>query len=94
MVYHTTYLCCGCDGIPHYLLHCTVGKVELYSNVGDTTCALWDIETGQQTTALIGHNGDVNCISLAPDGNTFVSGKLNFLLNCSLNSLVKCLISV
>jgi len=38
------------------------------------TCALWDIETGQQCTAFAGHTGDVMSLSLAPDMRTFVSG--------------------
>ena len=36
--------------------------------------ALWDIETGQQTTSFTGHTGDVMSLSLAPDMRTFVSG--------------------
>ena len=37
--------------------------------------ALWDIETGQQTTAYLGHTGDVMSLSLSPDmRSTFVSG--------------------
>lgn len=36
--------------------------------------ALWDIETGQQTTAFTGHTGDVMSLSLSPDMSTFVSG--------------------
>ena len=36
--------------------------------------ALWDIETGQQTTSFQGHTGDVMSLSLAPDMKTFVSG--------------------
>jgi len=36
--------------------------------------ALWDIETGQQTTPYLGHTGDVMSLSLAPDMRTFVSG--------------------
>lgn len=36
--------------------------------------ALWDIETGQQTTAFTGHTGDVMSLSLAPDMRSFVSG--------------------
>ena len=36
--------------------------------------ALWDIETGQQTTAFTGHTGDVMSLSLSPDFRTFVSG--------------------
>lgn len=36
--------------------------------------ALWDIETGQQTTAYIGHTGDVMSLSVSEDKNTFISG--------------------
>lgn len=36
--------------------------------------ALWDIETGQQTTTFTGHSGDVMSLSLSPDLKTFVSG--------------------
>lgn len=36
--------------------------------------ALWDIETGQQTTTFTGHSGDVMSLSLSPDSRTFVSG--------------------
>ena len=36
--------------------------------------ALWDIETGQQTTSFTGHTGDVMSLSLAPDMRSFVSG--------------------
>lgn len=36
--------------------------------------ALWDIETGQQTTTFSGHTGDVMSLSLSPDYKTFVSG--------------------
>ena len=28
------------------------------------TCGLWDIETGQQTTAFVGHTGDVMSVAL------------------------------
>ena len=31
---------------------------------GDMTCGLWDIETGQQTTAFVGHTGDVMSVAL------------------------------
>ena len=36
--------------------------------------ALWDIETGQQTTSFTGHTGDVMSLSVSPDFRTFVSG--------------------
>lgn len=48
--------------------------------------ALWDIETGQQTTTFAGHTGDVMSLSLSPDSKSFVSGacdasaKVSFLV--------------
>lgn len=40
----------------------------------DTTCCLWDIETGQRLISFQGHTYEVLNISLAPDGRTFLSG--------------------
>lgn len=47
---------------------------QIVTSSGDMTCALWDIETGQQITSFTGHTGDVMSLSLAPDARTFVSG--------------------
>ncbi|XP_064349054.1 guanine nucleotide-binding protein subunit beta-4 isoform X2 [Camelus dromedarius] len=47
---------------------------QIVTSSGDTTCALWDIETAQQTTIFTGHSGDVMSLSLSPDMRTFVSG--------------------
>ncbi|KAE8288179.1 Guanine nucleotide-binding protein G(I)/G(S)/G(T) subunit beta-1 Transducin beta chain 1 [Larimichthys crocea] len=47
---------------------------QIITGSGDTTCALWDIETSQQTTVFSGHSGDVMSLSLSPDLRTFVSG--------------------
>ncbi|CAF2748841.1 unnamed protein product [Rotaria sp. Silwood2] len=47
---------------------------QIVTSSGDMTCALWDIETGQQTTSFQGHTGDVMSLSLSPDMKTFVSG--------------------
>ena len=43
---------------------------------GDSTCALWDVESGQLLQNFHGHSADVMSIDLAPSetGNTFVSG--------------------
>jgi WD40 repeat protein len=38
------------------------------------SCALWDLESGQQTTSFVGHQGDVMSISLSNDKRTFISG--------------------
>ena len=54
------------------------GGVSSPSTHPDESClspsALWDIETGQQTTTFTGHTGDVMSLSLAPDTRLFVSG--------------------
>jgi len=47
---------------------------QIVTSSGDMTCALWDIETGQQTTSFTGHTGDVMSLSLEPNMHTFVSG--------------------
>ena len=50
----------------------------IYDVIIDGVCyassALWDIETGQQTTAFTGHTGDVMSLSVAHDNKSFVSG--------------------
>lgn len=38
---------------------------------------MWDLEAGRKTTDFIAHNGDVVSISLAPDGNTYVTGSVD-----------------
>ncbi|CAE1271499.1 GNB1 [Acanthosepion pharaonis] len=47
---------------------------QIVTSSGDMTCALWNIETGNQITSFGGHTGDVMSLSLAPDMRTFVSG--------------------
>jgi len=47
---------------------------QIVTSSGDMTCALWDIETGQQCQVYTGHTGDVMSLSLSPDFRTFVSG--------------------
>ena len=55
--------------------------------------ALWDIETGQQTTSFNGHTGDVMSLSVAPDMRSFVSGacdasaKVKFILVLLVNEI-------
>lgn len=48
---------------------------QIVTSSGDMSCALWDIETGQQVASFLGHTGDVMSLSLSPDMRTFVSGK-------------------
>ena len=47
---------------------------QIVTSSCDMTCALWDIETGQQVTTYTGHTGDVMALSVSPDFRTFVSG--------------------
>lgn len=51
-----------------------VPDVCSYLVICSCSSALWDIETGQQTTTFTGHTGDVMSLSLAPDTRLFVSG--------------------
>nr|CAH8838786.1 unnamed protein product [Trichobilharzia regenti] len=61
---HTGYLSC-----------CRfVNDSQIVTTSGDGTCALWDIETGQQIASFTGHTGDVMSLSLAPNLQTFISG--------------------
>ncbi|XP_055336227.1 guanine nucleotide-binding protein subunit beta-like [Paramacrobiotus metropolitanus] len=47
---------------------------QILTSSGDKTCALWDVETGQTTTAFANHVGDVMHVSVSRDNRTFVSG--------------------
>ncbi|XP_054858473.1 guanine nucleotide-binding protein G(I)/G(S)/G(T) subunit beta-3 isoform X1 [Eublepharis macularius] len=46
----------------------------IVTSSGDTTCILWDIETGMQKATFIGHTGDCMSLAVAPDFNLFISG--------------------
>ena len=60
---------------------------------GDSTCALWDVESGTLLQSFHGHNGDVMALDLAPyyeTGNTFVSAvsrTSHFFVYSPLNQL-------
>ncbi|PSN57997.1 Guanine nucleotide-binding protein subunit beta-2 [Blattella germanica] len=64
---HTSYMSC-----------CTFpnSDQQILTGSGDSTCALWDVESGQLLQNFHGHAGDVMALDLAPSetGNTFVSG--------------------
>nr|CCU09389.1 transducin beta-like protein [Suberites domuncula] len=63
------------QGHTGYLSSCRfLDDSRILTSSGDMTCALWDIESGQQITSFTGHTGDVMSLSLGPDLNTFVSG--------------------
>ncbi|KAK7601197.1 hypothetical protein V9T40_008638 [Parthenolecanium corni] len=49
---------------------------QILTGSGDSTAALWDVETGQLLQSFHGHSSDVMAVDLAPSetGNTFVSG--------------------
>lgn len=62
----------GHDG---YLGECQfLSDQQMLTSSGDKMCILWDINTGQQITTLKDHYGEVDCLSLLPDNNTFISG--------------------
>ncbi|XP_026462471.1 guanine nucleotide-binding protein subunit beta-5 [Ctenocephalides felis] len=64
---HTSYM--SCCIFPN-------SDQQILTGSGDSTCALWDVESGQLLQNFHGHGGDVMSIDLAPSeiGNTFVSG--------------------
>ncbi|GAA6072258.1 guanine nucleotide-binding protein G(I)/G(S)/G(T) subunit beta-3b, partial [Tachysurus ichikawai] len=66
---HTGYLSCA-----RFL-----NDNEILTSSGDTTCALWDIETGKQKIVYINHVGDCMCLALNPDMNVFISGACDSL---------------
>uniref|UniRef100_A0A8C6QZU8 Uncharacterized protein n=1 Tax=Nannospalax galili TaxID=1026970 RepID=A0A8C6QZU8_NANGA len=58
-----------CEGNVTYGISCCrfLYDNQIITNFGDTTCALWDIEMGQQTTMFTGHTGDVMSLSFLWD---------------------------
>ena len=69
-----------CESL-HIIQICSVIKKVSYvrqilTGSGDSTCCLWDVESGQMMQSFIGHTGDVMSLDLSPSesGNTFVSG--------------------
>ncbi|CAG7835562.1 unnamed protein product [Allacma fusca] len=64
---HTSYTAC-CTFLPN-------SDYQILSGSGDSTCALWDVESGSRLQSFHGHSGDVMSMDLAPqeNGNTFVS---------------------
>ena len=43
------------------------------SGSDDMTVSIWNLETGECRSTLIGHTGEVNCIAIRPDGKRIVS---------------------
>ncbi|KAK4307424.1 hypothetical protein Pmani_020813 [Petrolisthes manimaculis] len=64
---HTSYM--SCCTFPY-------SDQQILTGSGDSTCALWDVESGLMLQSFHGHQGDVMALDLAPSetGNTFVSG--------------------
>ncbi|KAL6433657.1 hypothetical protein ACFW04_005738 [Cataglyphis niger] len=64
---HTSYM--SCCAFPN-------SDQQILTGSGDSTCGLWDVESGQLLQSFQGHSSDVMSIDLAPSetGNTFVSG--------------------
>ena len=73
----------GHDG---YLSCCRfVGKTQLLTSSGDSTCILWDVERGEPINTYNDHAGDVMSVAVSPtDINTFVSG------SCDSSAKVSC----
>ena len=48
---------------------------QILTGSGDSTCALWDVESGQLIQSFHGHNADVMGMDISPSEacNTFIS---------------------
>ena len=60
-----------------YLSCCRfISDQQILTSSGDTTCILWDVETGTAKTTFADHEGDVMSLAVLPDidPNVFVSG--------------------
>ena len=59
---------------------------------GDSTCALWDVESGQLLQSFHGHASDVMALDLAPSetGNTFVSGVSMLVIQNHIIAALSC----
>lgn len=70
---HTSYM--SCCVFPN-------SDQQILTGSGDSSCALWDVESGQLLQSFIGHSSDVMSVDLAPSetGNTFVSGSCDKLV--------------
>lgn len=64
---HTNYISCN---------KFMYSDQQLFTGSGDSTCKLWDVETGQLMQTFVGHQADVMCIDISPSeaGNIFLSG--------------------
>ncbi|CAH1796547.1 unnamed protein product [Owenia fusiformis] len=64
---HTSYLSC---------CRFTNSDNQILTGSGDSTCALWDVESSTMIQSFHGQAGDVMSLDLSPSesGNTFVSG--------------------
>ncbi|CAB1454122.1 unnamed protein product [Pleuronectes platessa] len=68
------------DAHTGYLSCCRfLSDTEILTASGDTTCCLWDLETGKQKIIYTNHIGDCMSLALSPDTNTFISGACDSL---------------
>ncbi|KAM4539612.1 guanine nucleotide-binding protein G(I)/G(S)/G(T) subunit beta-3b [Odontesthes bonariensis] len=68
------------DAHTGYLSCCRfLSDSEILTASGDTTCCLWDLETGKQKIIFTNHIGDCMSLALSPDANTFISGACDSL---------------
>ena len=67
MASHTNYVSCS-----RFLC----SDQQLFTGSGDSTCRLWDVETGQLLQTFAGHQADVMCLDVSPAeaGHLFLSG--------------------
>jgi len=51
-----------------------ISDKNILTSSGDQVCILWDTENGSIVQKFQDHTGEISCISISPDQNTFLSG--------------------
>jgi len=78
---------CGEEAVAHAVCSGHMGYVSdigwlspesVVTASGDTTCKLWDVETGKAKTTFYGHKGDACCLTtFEGDRNVFATGSVD-----------------
>lgn len=71
-----THILTGSGDMKMYI---SIYSNRLHDSHSPNNCysCIWDLEAGKKTTEFDGHCGDVVTISLAPDGNTYLTGSVD-----------------
>ena len=62
---------------------------QILTGSGDSSCALWDVESGMMMQSFVGHGGDVMSLDLSPSESGTIFASAVSLLFC----VTKCRLS-